>query len=156
MKKIICALLILIFSFGCAGLGFKEKSLSEDLGSPEKAALLRERAHDLWSAFVKEDFEKAYQLYDPFVRAKKEKSTFIANLGKIKYSAFEIMDIMIEGNVAQVKVKIDYSMPKTKMNKLEFFVPPSQREIEDKWIYVYDNWYKEWYSEMMGSGAVEY
>jgi hypothetical protein len=156
MKKVICSLLILIFSFGCAGLGFKGKSLSEDPGSPEKAALLRERAHDLWSAFVKEDFEKAYQFYDPFVRAKREKAEFLATLGKIKYSAFEITDVKIEGNVAKIKLKIDYSMPKTKLNKLEFFVAPTQREIEDKWIYVYDNWYKEWYSEMMGSGAAEY
>jgi hypothetical protein len=156
MKKVICTLLILIFSVGCAGLGFKGKSLSEDLGSPEKAALLRERAHDFWSAFVKEDYEKAYPLYDPFMRAKTEKRSFMANLGKIKYTAFEIMDIKIEGNVAQIKLKIDYSMPKTKMNKLEFFVPPTQREIEDKWIYVYDNWYKEYYSEMMGSGAADY
>ncbi len=77
MKKVFLAVLIsLSLLIACAGIESRGKSMSEDLGSPEKVSFLRERVNDFWAAFIKEDYEKIYYLYDPFFRAKTDKNTF--------------------------------------------------------------------------------
>jgi DNA gyrase inhibitor GyrI len=37
-----------------------------------------------------------------------------------------------------------------------FSVPETPAEFEETWLYIYDNWYKEYYSEMMGKGYADY
>jgi hypothetical protein len=158
MKKVFLAVLIsLSLLIACAGIESKRKSMSEDLGSPEKVALLKERVNDFWSAFVKEDYEKIYNIYDPFFRAKTDKNTFFGTLGKIKYHEFEIKDIKVEGNVARVKVRTVYSLPKVKLKTQEFSTPEeTPTEFEETWLYIYDNWYKEYYLYSLETGVVKY
>ena len=157
VKKIIFIFLtISLLTGGCAGMASKTKSLSDDMGSPQKIALLRERATEFWTAFVKEDYEKIFNMQDPFFRAKKDIHAYISTLGRIKYHKFEIKDIKVEGNIAKVEMSLVYSVPSYKFKKVSFTVPETEQEIETTWIYVYDNWYKEWRSEMVESGAAEY
>lgn len=156
MKKIIFIFLTISLLAGCAGMANKTKSLSDDMGSPEKIALLRERTTEFWTAFVKEDYEKIFNMQDPFFRATKDMHTYISTLGRIKYHKFEIKDIKVEGNIAKVEMSLVYSMPSYKFKKMTFSVPETEQKIEMTWIYVYDNWYKEWRSEMVESGSAEY
>jgi hypothetical protein len=158
MKKNIFLLLSLILLTACAGLKATENSMAEDPGSPKKIALLRERVNDFWSASVKGDYEKVYSLYDPFFRAKhSDKSSVIGTLiGKIKYHKFEVKDINVEGNVAKVKVSIVYSVPGVKMKIQVFKVPETSAEFEEGWFYIYDNWYKEYYSTMVEKSSIDY
>jgi hypothetical protein len=157
MKKTIFSLLIFMTLAGCAGLKATENSMMEDLGSPKKIALLRERANEHWSAAVKGDYEKAYSIYDPFFRAANPGSAGIEKAkGKIKYHKAEVKDIKVEGNVATVKVSIIYSLPPTKMKTLVFSQPETPAEFEETWLYVYDNWYKEYGSAMVEKGVADY
>ncbi len=158
MKKVFLAVLIsLSLLMACAGIESKTKSMSEDLGSPEKVALLKERVNDFWSAFVKEDYEKIYNIYDPFFRAKTDKNTFLGTVGKIKYHEFEIKDIKVEGNVAKVKVRTVYALPKMRLKTQEFSTPEkTPTEFEETWLYIYDNWYKEYYIHSLEVGVVQY
>jgi len=153
MKKLLLFLLILVMA--CATMESR-RHMVEDLGSPKKVSLLRKRVTAFWSAFVNEDYEKVYYLYDPFFRARTNKSAFIGRLGRIKYHSFEIKDIKVEGNVAKVKVKVVYSMPKTRFKRLEFSQPKTETEFEETWLYIYDNWYKEYYLYALKAGIVYY
>jgi len=156
MRKFILVFLIIILLTGCAGVAAKKKSLSDDMGSPEKIALLKERATEFWTAFLKEDYARVFDMQDPFFRAMKDRAAYIASLGKMKYHKFEIKDIKVEGNIAKIKMSVVYSLPKTKVKNLTFSVPQTEQEFDDKWLYVYDNWYKEYYSEMAESSIADY
>lgn len=158
MKKTISLLLFFVMLTSCAGLRTTGKSMAEDPGSPEKAALLQERAKEFWDATVKEDYDKVYSLYDPFFRANNaDKSAVIGKLiGKIKFHKSEVKDIRVEGNIATVTVSVVYSVPEMKMKIQVFSVPDTATEFEETWLYIYDNWYKEFYSAMMDKSFADY
>jgi len=156
MKNTILVLLMVISVTACASVKSTSRGMVEDLGSPEKIKLLRQRVNDFWMAFIKEDYERIYYLYDPFFQAGTNKYAFMGTLGRIKYHEFKIKDIKVEGNVAQVKVSLVYSMPKVKLKLQEFAVSKTQAEFEENWLYIYDNWYKEFYMHAVEKGVVYY
>lgn len=132
------------------------KNLSEDYDSPEKKELLRARIAEFWNAFIKEDYEKVYMLYDPFFRVRTNKYAFMGTLGKIKYHDFAIKEMNFEGNIAKIKIEVSYSIPPTRFRTQEFSAPPTQTEFDETWLYIYDNWYKEFYMESIDMRIVEY
>jgi hypothetical protein len=158
MKKYFLPLsaLLLLLIVTCAGAETVNKSMSEDMGSPEKEAILKARISEFWSAFMKEDYEKVYNLYDPFFRSKTPKNTFLGDMGKIKYHGFEIKKTQVEGNTAKVTLQITYSVPLFKGQTQDFKVPETTAEITETWLYIYDNWYKEYFISSMGSGVARY
>ena len=156
MKNIILVFLMVISLTACASMKSTSKGMAEDLGSPEKIELLKQRVNDFWAAFIEEDYEGIYYLYDPFFQARTDKYAFMGRLGRIKYQEFEIKDIKVEGNVAQVKVSLMYSMPKFRLKVEEFSVPATPAEFEENWLYIYDNWYKEFYMRSLEQGVVVY
>ena len=154
MKKgIFLALLIGLFLAACAGT---RESMVEDPGSPAKVALLRQRAEVFWTAFVKEEYEKTFYLYTPFYQAKSSKYAYLATLGTLKYHSFEIKDIKVEGNVGYVTLSVVYSMPKRKFKLQEFSQPETPAEFKETWLFVYDNWYKEYTYDESFSGGTQY
>ncbi len=157
MKNKILVVLMVISVTACASVKSTSKGMVEDLSSPpEKIKLLRQRVNDFWTAFIKEDYERIYYLYDPFFQAGTNKYAFMGTLGMVKYHEFEIKDIKVEGNVAQVKISLVYSMPKVRLKLEEFTVSKTQAEFEENWLYIYDNWYKEFYMHALEKGVVYY
>ena len=155
MKKIIPFLFVLLTLIACAGA--EKKNMVNDLGSPEKIALLSDRAHEFWTATVAGDFEKTYEIYDPFFRENFNKHWYLLRTGKIHYNEYEIKDIKVEGNVGKVTVRTTWSM-----DKLQFKSGQSEgaqevpAEFVETWLYIYDNWYKEYYFAMIEKGSVYY
>jgi hypothetical protein len=157
MKKILLLFILLIVLGACAGVKTTGNSMAEDLGSPKKIALLRERANDYWSAAVKGDYEKLFSLYDPFFQAANPGSVGLERVkGKIKYHNAEVKDVQVKGNIGTVKVSITYSVPPVTLKKLAFNQPETPAEFEETWLYIYDNWYKEYTSAMSERGVLEY
>jgi hypothetical protein len=156
MRKIFSAIIGSLLLIACAGVDQKSMNMSEDLGSPQKEALLRERAEEFWAAFVNRDYERVYDLYDPFYRARTAKTSFLGSVGMLQYREFEIKDIKVEGNVAKVTVEVVFYMPKFKMQLKEYTVPDTKAEFQETWLYVYDNWYKEFYMESIEAGIAKY
>jgi uncharacterized protein YchJ len=146
MKKVFMALLIGLLLTACAGTRENRENMVEDLGSPAKVALLKQRAKAFWTAFVKEDYEKVYDFYEPFFRAKMNKYTFIGSRGAVKYSSFEVKDVKVEGNVAYVTMRVTYSVPGIKYKRLEFSKPETQTEFVNSWLFIDGNWYREYKS----------
>lgn len=165
MRKILVLTMILLMSLtSCTTIEMQKdspslikKSLSDVLYSPEKETLLRERVSDFWTAFIKEDYEKIYYIYDPFFQSRTpNKYAFMGSLGFIKYHKYQIKDVKIEGNIAKVKLDIVYSLPNIRLKTQVFSQPETESEIEETWLYVYDNWYKEFYSHAVEAGVAEY
>ena len=91
-----------------------------------------------------------------FFRARVDFQGFMGLTGKIKYHSFEIKDVTVEGNIGTVKVELVFSLMQTLFEKSEFSSPDSTTEFEAKWLYVYDNWYKEWYLSSLADGYAHY
>ena len=157
MKRHVFVLLLIIFAItACTGSRIQTKSMVEDLGSPEKVDLLRQRANDFWAAFVEEDYETVYGIFDPFYRARNSLQAFLKRT-KVKYHEYEVKDIKVEGNIAKVRVRIVSSVPGImgKMGQV-FSQPPAPSEMTETWLYVYDDWYKEYYMGMVEKPIVYY
>lgn len=155
-KIVFTGLIFLTFLIACAGPELKRKSMSEDLGSTKKITILKKRANNFWSAFVQEDYKRVYDIYDPFFRARVDFQDFMGLSGKIKYHEYEIKGVMVEGNIGKVKVEVVFSLSKLMYKESEFSVPKTQKEFEETWLYIYDNWYKEWYLESLEDGYTDY
>jgi hypothetical protein len=156
MKKTLFIILLCLTMTACAGLEQRKAGMSEDLDSPEKAALLKQRVSEYWTAFINKDYETTFALNDPFFRARSNKNVYIGKMGTVLYDRFEITDIKIEGNVARVKTRIVFSVPNAKVSKLEFKLPETTSETDSLWIYVYDNWYREHRPDVTDEGTAEY
>ena len=154
MKRLLLVLMIGLSLAACAGV--PEQSMVEDQGSEAKIALLGERAKEFWSAFVKEDYEKLYYLYDPFFQARTNRYAFMGKLGRIKYNSFEIKDIKVEGNIGVVTMNVVFSVPKTKFKVQEFSQEPKPAEFEETWLFIGDNWYKEFRDPEEDSPFIRY
>ncbi len=155
-KIFFTGLFVLMVLTACAAPDIKKASMSEDLGSPEKIAILKERTHDFWASFVQEDYKSVYAMYDPFFRARLDFQGFMGLTGKIKYHSFEIKDVTVEGNIGTVKVGLVFSLTETLYEKAEFSSPETSTEFEAKWLYIYDNWYKEWYLSSLSDSYARY
>ncbi len=152
MKRI---LLVLLIGFSLAACAGSPRKMVEDQGSPAKVALLRERVNEYWTASVNAEYEKTFYLFDPFFQASTNKYSFLGTRGVIKYHSFEIKDIKVDGNVGHVTMMIVYSIPKSVFKKAEFSKPPTSAEFVEPWLFVGDNWYKE-YKADEGGGVVSY
>jgi hypothetical protein len=47
-------------------------------------------------------------------------------------------------------------MPKVRFKVQEFSAPETSAEFKENWLYIYDNWYKEFYMHSFEKGIVEY
>ncbi len=120
MKRILLVLLVGAVLSACAATGGR---MVEEMDSPSKVSLLRERAEEYWTAAVKADYEKMFYLFDPFFQAKTNKYKFLGSRGAVKYHSFEIKDVKVEGNIGLVNVSIVFSVPPLKVKRQEFSQP---------------------------------
>lgn len=130
---------------------------TEDKGSFDKRSLLESRVADFWEAMVKADYEKVYDIFDPFYRAGMRKINFLAQRGRLIYHSAELKEIVkVEGNIAKVRIAVEYSMPMIVTKHGKFSQPKTKTEFTETWVYVYDNWYKEYYDEMAETAYTRY
>jgi uncharacterized protein YchJ len=145
MNKLFLWFVLIIFLGGCAVS--KTVNMSGDLGSPEKHGLLKKRADQFWSAFVSKDYDTVYNMFDPFFRATMNRETFKSHGFIVNYLEYEVSDVKVRGNIGSASVRIKYSL---QGNLARFNVKKDsivETEFSEKWLYVYDTWYKEYYIE---------
>ena len=75
--------------------------------------------------------------------------THLSNKGKIKYHRIQIGQIVQKGNLARVQVEIESSVPEfTLPNGKVISQPPKTVKFLETWMFVNDDWYREFYDEM--------
>lgn len=123
----------------------------EAISSPEAASTtidaVRQRVTEFWTAMIANEFPKTYEFYDPFYRSYVDSRQYELHLGKVKYDNFEIGEIQVEGPVANVEVKVTASVPDFRVPSTGEIVgrPARQITLKDKWLWVDDGWYREFY-----------
>jgi hypothetical protein len=136
----LCMIVILVFFAGCAVQ--KRPAL---MTPEERGTLLRQRITEFWSFMVDAEWLKAYPYYDPFYRIKVSKEGFMSGKGLLKYYAFNIEQVEIKGNIADVKVKVNFEAPKIVFKDKTTNVPRQDRIIEERWLWIDDNWHLEFW-----------
>lgn len=130
--------IILALSAGCAAQRRPTAMTPE-----EKETLLRQRIGEFWNFMIESEWLKAYPYFDPFYRARVTKEGYMSGKGLIKYYAFDIEQMEIKGNIADVKIKVNYEAPEIVMKGKTTSIPRQDRIIAARWLWIYDNWYLE-------------
>jgi hypothetical protein len=122
----------------------------------KKEASLRARANAYWKGMVKKDMKVTYEIHDPFYRAKVPFNVYASQRGSIVYHSYHVGEIKIEGNVATVKLTINYEVPKIILMGKETSMPPKEVATEDTYLFIDGKWYRKFVDAMSGGSAIDY
>lgn len=123
---------------------------SGDAAPPEKSKeRLEARVSDFWAALVKSDYATAYTLFDPYFRRRMRATDYVAQSGRVKQLEFKVLGTKIEGNVARVIVQFTYEIPELRLPRGGTYSrPPTTTRIEETWLHIDGDWYKEYRNEI--------
>ncbi|CRI64462.1 exported hypothetical protein [Thiocapsa sp. KS1] len=134
-------------SFGAADLAEFARIAAEH-APPSSDEGLRERVMAYWKAMMEDDYSASYALFDPFFRGRNELMMYLRQLGRIKYSDAAIDAVKIDGWRAEVKTRVTATIPPFTSKTGEVVSrPPREVELTEVWLWMGDNWYREYYSE---------
>ncbi|MBK1721391.1 sialidase family protein [Thiocystis violacea] len=120
-----------------------------DLGSAEKKARLELRAAEFWGALVKADYASAFALFDPYFRRRMREGDYVGQSGRVKHHSFSVQDARVAGNLARVAVEFNYEIPLLKLPRGGTYSrPPTSTRVEETWIYIDGDWFKEYRNEI--------
>jgi hypothetical protein len=114
------------------------------LDEGKRRAKLASRVEEFWKAYVGKNYEKGYEMFDPFARARVSKQFFLSNVGQITYHEFKILTdtISINENFASVKVNVVFEAETFSVGQYEGSIPRTDRELDEKWIWIDNDWFK--------------
>lgn len=125
------------------------------LTAEEKAARLKARAQAFWNLRVKDDFEATYDYFDPAYRNLTPRDAFAKFQGNLRYHKAQVENVEIRGNIAYVKVRMNFEVLPTEVLGQKFSRPPRDAEVSNEWLWVYDNWYMV-HQTALGNRAIDY
>jgi len=130
----------------------KEKGIS----LKKKEALLRERVRAYWEGMIKKDLKTTYNTHDPFYRARIPFDYYASHRGPMVYHNYNIESLKIEGNVASVRIKVKYDVPKIIILGKEASIPPKEITIEETYLFIDGTWYRKFVDALSGGSAINY
>jgi hypothetical protein len=156
MRRALCLFMVIVLAF-LAGCAAQMRTSSVMTMTPEeKETLLRQRITEFWNFMVYAEWSEAYPYYDPFYRAIVTREGFLASKGLLKYHAFNIEQMEIKGNIADVKIKVDFEAPEIVIKGRTTNIPRQERIIVARWLWIYDNWYLEFAGGPMHDRFTDY
>ena len=131
---------------------------AEAFKAPEATeAKLRERIAQYWQAMQDGQYETAYALMDPFFRAKRSLKTYLGSTGAVKYYRYQVGPIVQKGNLARVQIEFESEVPEFKLPNNQITSQPRKTvTFLETWVFVNDNWYREYYDEMAEKSSTSY
>lgn len=135
----------------------KDSRKALDLSGATEAHL-RERVGQYWQAFVDGKYADSYPLLDPFFRSDPAFDVYKSRTtGAIKYHSFKIKEVNVRGNLAQVLLEIEASVPEFKLPNGKVYTQPQHAmDISDTWLFVDNNWYREYNDQTAGVRYTQY
>lgn len=129
-------------------------SIQDLINVPEPIALtpdierLKQRVNLYGNALITKNYQAAYDLFDPFYKARVDFIGHMQLQGRITYTKAEFANVTIQGNLATVQLHIVASVPPFKGRSGEIMqAPPRDMTIPVHWLWIDDEWYMEFYSE---------
>ena len=135
----------------------KMESRKPKVISPKKKeALLRERVNAYWKGMLKKNMKVTYEIHDPFYRARIPFDYYASHRGPMVYHRYSLEEVRIEGNVATVKIKVNYDVPKIMILGKETSIPPKEVLTEDTYLFIDNKWFRKFVDAMSGGSAIDY
>ena len=122
----------------------------------KKEALLRERVNAYWKGMLKKNMKVTYEIHDPFYRARIPFDYYSSHRGPMVYHHYSLEEVKIEGNVAMVKIKVNYDVPKILLMGKETSIPPKEVVVEDTYLFIDGKWYRRFVDAMSGGSSIDY
>ena len=72
------------------------------------------------------------------------------------YHGYFLEDLKIEGNVATVKIKVKYDVPKITILGKETSIPPKEITAEDTYLFIDGTWFRKFVDALSGGSAIDY
>jgi hypothetical protein len=148
--------LLLIFGMLLVSCATTTGQSGRSLSPETKEALLRERVMTMWNAQVKGDRATMYDLYDPFYRAKENKGAFVGTAVPLFYYNPEIKEIGVKGNVATVRVQMEYELRRYMVRGREVSQAKQQVVTTETWLFIDGNWYRLFFDNLTEAPVARY
>ncbi len=136
-----------------AKIAFKKE---RGISLKKKEALLKERVSAYWKGMIKKDLKTTYKIHDSFYRARILFDYYASHRGPMVYHTYNIEDLKIEGNVATVRIKVKYEVPKLTILGKETSLPSKEITAEDTYLFVDGTWYRKFVDALSGGSAIDY
>ncbi len=128
-----------------------------DVQARATEARLRERVTQYWQSLQDGQYETTYALMDPFFRSKRDFKTYLNSTGAIKYHRYQVGQIVQKGNLARVQIEIESSVPEFKLPNGKIISQPLKTiKLWETWLFMNDNWYREYYDELAEKSSTSY
>jgi hypothetical protein len=134
-----------------------QKSVATFKQTQATEARLRERITTYWQAMQDGQYEVTYALMDPFFREARAFNDYRNTMGIVQYHSHQIGPVAQQGNIAKVQVEVEASVPE--------FEAPSGKKISqprrtiplvDTWVFVNEDWYREYYDGVSEAPLTRY
>lgn len=135
-----------------------KESLKKDRGFSlkQKETFLKQRVNTYWKAMIKKNLKTTYMIHDPFFRAKIPYEYYASRRGPMIYHNYSIEGINIEENVAFVKIRVKYEVPKFTIQGKESSLPVKEAKVEDIYLFIDGKWFRKFIDVMSGGSAIDY
>ena len=140
MKKLIALVVLLsLLVSGCAGLG---GSPEEPSSEAHKQQLIN-RVTTFWKAMERQEWEKAYDYYDPLFRSAVPKVEFArSRMSEIRYFNPRVTETLVRGRIADLRVAVDVEVTNlTVAPGRVHSMPRQERQLEVRWLWMDGDWY---------------
>jgi hypothetical protein len=120
-------------------------------------AHLRERVNQYWEAMKEQDWTTSYAINDPFFRSNVPYDTYQSSRGVVRHLDHEVLEITQPSyNVAKVRLRFTAEVPKITIHGKPFSQPPQSRETTETWLFIDNEWYREYYDQLHGVRFTRY
>ena len=128
-----------------------------ELQTRASEARLRERATAYWQAMQDGQYETTYAIMDPFYRSNRDLRKHLSSKGMVKYHHFKVGQIVQKGNIAKVQIEIETSVPEFKTSSGKTINQPVKTiTFAETWVFVNDDWHREYYDELAEKSFTRY
>jgi hypothetical protein len=110
---------------------------------------LKIRVNEYGQTLIKKDYQASYNLLDPFYKARVDFLGHLQNQGRISYTTAEFASAAIQGNLATIKFHVIASVPAftSDVTGKTLQAPIKDMILPMNWLWIDNDWYKEYYSE---------
>ncbi len=120
----------------------QKTGVSEQMNDRKKRLLEREK--QFWKHYINRDFDKAYEMFDPFVRQQLNVHAFIGNINRFNYLEARVSDdAEITENYGKISVTVTVEAPNLGVIKgKKVRLDRAEKTFDETWIWIDGDWFK--------------
>ena len=117
--------------------------IPRQVSEAERRAKLEQRVKFLWDNRIAGNYEPTFEMFDFAYKASTPKKAYLDNVGVITYLSASVNELVINGNEADVKMKLRYEVQPTILPSTgkKITLPAADVESPTKWVWVGNDWF---------------